>query len=168
MQAKNHTTHRKSLAEHTTAYINLYMYIRSISWTLSAVLLGLSSVAHSQLTNPQFARDPKQTVDQDYTKKIHQYTTDPQLYLATCRLPACITKHTHTGKGARGRCWGAERFALCRGCLQIFSSPRLHHATRASCQYWPYRRGPRDDRRGPSLMRVFSQARRRTMSGLLN
>jgi len=33
--------------------------------------------AHSQVLDSTFARDPRQPVDQDYTEKIHKYTTDP-------------------------------------------------------------------------------------------
>src|SRR3569833_4587125 len=37
----------------------------------------LSAAAHSQSLNNNFARDPQQPVDQDYTDHIHKYTTDP-------------------------------------------------------------------------------------------
>lgn len=33
--------------------------------------------APAQTVNSDYARDPKQAIDQDYTKKIHEYTTDP-------------------------------------------------------------------------------------------
>ena len=59
------------------AYINLSMHIRSISCTLSALLLGLNVIALAQMTAPSFERDPRQAIDQDYTQKISQYTTDP-------------------------------------------------------------------------------------------
>jgi hypothetical protein len=37
----------------------------------------LSAAAYSQSLNANFARDPQQPVDQDYTDHIHKYTTDP-------------------------------------------------------------------------------------------
>jgi hypothetical protein len=41
------------------------------------LLAGLHGVAQTAL-DPSYARDPKQPIDEAYTKKIKQYTTDPQ------------------------------------------------------------------------------------------
>ncbi len=41
------------------------------------LFVGFHAVAQTALDS-NFARDPKQPIDQDYTKKIRQYTTDPQ------------------------------------------------------------------------------------------
>ncbi len=68
---------RNFLEDGATTYIKLSMYIRSISWLLSALLLGLNSAAISQTPISPFDRDPKQQIDEEYTKKIQRYTTDP-------------------------------------------------------------------------------------------
>lgn len=57
----------------------------------SAVL----QVSAQSALDATFARDPKQAVDQDYTKKIQQYTTDPQYTSALVNyLPASKTVPT--------------------------------------------------------------------------
>ena len=43
----------------------------------SLILLCATSTLHSQALNANFARDPQQPVDQQYTDQIHKYTTDP-------------------------------------------------------------------------------------------
>ncbi len=57
--------------------LDLDMRIWKVACTLTACLLSLSGMALSQTTDSQFARDPKQAIDQEYTAKIQQYTTDP-------------------------------------------------------------------------------------------
>ncbi len=41
------------------------------------ILFCATSTLHSQALNANFARDPQQPVDQQYTDQIHKYTTDP-------------------------------------------------------------------------------------------
>jgi hypothetical protein len=41
------------------------------------MLSFVSACAFAQTVNSEYARDPHQSVDQQYTKKIHDYTTDP-------------------------------------------------------------------------------------------
>ena len=50
-----------------------------LSVTASAVLVVSSActLASAQTVNGDYVRDPHQAVDQEYTKKIHDYTTDP-------------------------------------------------------------------------------------------
>ncbi len=48
-----------------------------VSASLAAAVLSLCLSASAQVTNTEYARDPKQPVDQQYTKKILEYTTDP-------------------------------------------------------------------------------------------
>ncbi len=43
----------------------------------SAYLLCATCALHSQALNANFARDPQQPIDQQYTDQIHKYTTDP-------------------------------------------------------------------------------------------
>ena len=40
-------------------------------------MLATATSLHSQALNTNFARDPQQPVDQEYTDHIHKYTTDP-------------------------------------------------------------------------------------------
>ena len=52
------------------------------STRLAVVLCSLSFFSaaaslHTQSLNTNFARDPQQPIDQDYTDHIHKYTTDP-------------------------------------------------------------------------------------------
>jgi hypothetical protein len=64
---------------------------------LSATLLLLAAVnAGGQIVlNDTFARDPKQAVDQAYTAKIHQYTTEPRFLSPLVEsLPASATVPT--------------------------------------------------------------------------
>src|SRR5580693_9959465 len=53
------------------------------SITVSTVLLLAGALAHSQDTHSQdlnanYARDPGQAIDKDYTDRIHKYTTAPE------------------------------------------------------------------------------------------
>ena len=68
-----------------------------LSATASVVVLVLSAgvSASAQGVSGDYARDPKQAVDQDYTKKIHEYTTDPSfLSPLVDSLPASKTVPT--------------------------------------------------------------------------
>jgi hypothetical protein len=54
------------------------MQNRKLACTCTALFLSFSMATSAQTAlNGNFARDPKQAVDQEYTKKIQQYTTDP-------------------------------------------------------------------------------------------
>ena len=53
------------------------MRIQVVSASVALLVGALGSVC-GQTTNDIFARDAKQAVDAAYTKKIAQYTTDPQ------------------------------------------------------------------------------------------
>ena len=56
---------------------------------LAFVLAAAAPAAHAQLLNGNFDRDPKQPVDESYSKKIVQYTTDPRFGSALVNtLPA--------------------------------------------------------------------------------
>lgn len=39
--------------------------------------LVLATTVYAQVLDSTYARDPRQAVDQEYTEKIHKYTTDP-------------------------------------------------------------------------------------------
>src|SRR5215468_5216065 len=55
-----------------------YGYMRSLLVVVSAVLLlGLAGSVSLGDSSP--GRDPKQPIDQEYTNKIHEYTTAPNL-----------------------------------------------------------------------------------------
>jgi hypothetical protein len=43
----------------------------------SVSIFSAAALIHSQSLNTNFARDPQQPIDQDYTEHIHKYTTDP-------------------------------------------------------------------------------------------
>ncbi len=63
---------------------------------VTASALGLLSVAasHAQLSS-NFARDPKQPIDQSYTDRIHKYTTEPRFLSPLVEyLPASTTVPT--------------------------------------------------------------------------
>jgi hypothetical protein len=70
------------------------------SFLCATSLLGVLSLCCSidssgQTVNGEYARDPHQAVDQDYTKKIHDYTTDPSfLSPLVDSLPASKTVPT--------------------------------------------------------------------------
>ncbi len=54
--------------------------MRRIHWAFVFSLIiccGAGRAVRSQAFNANFARDPQQAVDQQYTEKIHKYTTDP-------------------------------------------------------------------------------------------
>ncbi len=48
-----------------------------VSAFLASAVLSLCVSASAQVENTDYARDPNQPVDQQYTKKILEYTTDP-------------------------------------------------------------------------------------------
>ena len=49
-----------------------------LALVLSSVWIFTSAASlHPQALNTNFARDPQQPVDQEYTDHIHKYTTDP-------------------------------------------------------------------------------------------
>jgi hypothetical protein len=59
------------------------------------VLSFVSACAFAQTVNSDYARDPHQAVDQQYTKKIHDYTTDPSFISPLVDyLPASTTVPT--------------------------------------------------------------------------
>src|SRR6266568_4318323 len=64
----------------------------------SAILLCCASTSlHPQVTYADFARDPKQPIDQQYTDQIHKYTTDPSFTSPLVDyLPASQTVPTPT------------------------------------------------------------------------
>jgi hypothetical protein len=60
-----------------------------------AAVLCLSASAFAQITTTEYARDPNQPVDQQYTKKILEYTTDPSFISPLVNyLPASTTVPT--------------------------------------------------------------------------
>jgi hypothetical protein len=48
-----------------------------VSASFAAFVLSVSVCVSAQVVSGDYARDPHQAVDQEYTKKIHDYTTDP-------------------------------------------------------------------------------------------
>ena len=63
--------------------------------SIAVFVLSVSVSASAQTTNGDYARDPHQAVDQQYTKKIHDYTTDPSfLSPLVDYLPASATVPT--------------------------------------------------------------------------
>jgi hypothetical protein len=59
------------------------------------LLLFVSVCANAQTVNGEYARDPHQAVDQQYTRKIHDYTTDPSFLSPLIDyLPASTTVPT--------------------------------------------------------------------------
>jgi hypothetical protein len=70
------------------------------TFLFKASLLGVvfacwSLVASAQTVNGDYSRDPHQAVDQEYTKKIHDYTTDPSFLSPLVEsLPASTTVPT--------------------------------------------------------------------------
>ncbi len=66
-----------------------------VSASLAAAVLSLCVSASAQVTNTEYARDPNQPVDQQYTKKILEYTTDPSFLSPLVNyLPASSTVPT--------------------------------------------------------------------------
>ena len=62
---------------------------------MAAAVLCLSASASAQITTTEYARDPNQPVDQQYTKKILEYTTDPSFISPLVNyLPASTTVPT--------------------------------------------------------------------------
>jgi hypothetical protein len=63
--------------------------------SIAVLVLSVSVSASAQTVNGDYARDPHQAVDQQYTKKIHDYTTDPSfLSPLVDYLPASATVPT--------------------------------------------------------------------------
>lgn len=48
-----------------------------VTASIAVLVLSARVCASAQIMNGDYARDPHQAVDQEYTKKIHDYTTDP-------------------------------------------------------------------------------------------
>jgi hypothetical protein len=62
---------------------------------MAALVLSVSACSFSQVMNSDYARDPHQAVDQQYTKKILEYTTDPSFLSPLVNyLPASTTVPT--------------------------------------------------------------------------
>jgi hypothetical protein len=51
--------------------------IRPAFFVCSFLIFSAALTVHSQSLNANFARDPQQPIDQEYTDHIHKYTTDP-------------------------------------------------------------------------------------------
>jgi hypothetical protein len=67
----------------------------SAAAAMAVLVLSASVCISAQTVNGDYARDPHQAVDQQYTKKIHDYTTDPSfLSPLVDYLPASTTVPT--------------------------------------------------------------------------
>jgi hypothetical protein len=66
-----------------------------LSASAALVLLSVGVSAQAPAVSDDYSRDPHQAVDQDYTKKIHDYTTDPSFLSPLVEsLPASKTVPT--------------------------------------------------------------------------
>jgi hypothetical protein len=69
--------------------------LSSVTASIAALVLFVSVCATAQTVNGDYARDPHQAVDQEYTKKILDYTTDPSFLSQLINyLPASTTVPT--------------------------------------------------------------------------
>ena len=69
--------------------------LSSVTASIAALVLFVSVCATAQTVNGDYARDPHQAVDQEYTKKILDYTTDPSFLSPLINyLPASTTVPT--------------------------------------------------------------------------
>lgn len=63
--------------------------------SIAVLVLSLGVCVSAQTANGDYARDPHQAVDHEYTKKIHDYTTDPSFLSPLIDyLPASTTVPT--------------------------------------------------------------------------
>jgi hypothetical protein len=70
-------------------------FSNSASASVAALVLSVSACSFAQVMNSDYARDPHQAVDQQYTKKILEYTTDPSFLSPLVNyLPASTTVPT--------------------------------------------------------------------------
>ncbi len=142
--------------------------MRRLSFSLLSVAFVLCctpSALRAQDLNANYARDPKQPIDQHYTDQILKYTTDKSLHLAAGGLPACLEDRAHAGEGA-GRCLRrAGHAALRRGRLQVLPHAGGGEPAREGVHHRPHGRRPRDDRRGHRRSRAAGQRARRTTRG---
>ena len=69
--------------------------MRRVVYLISVLILGLSAASATAASDSPYARDPQQSLDAGYAKKIAEYTTDPQFNSPlTDYLPASATVPT--------------------------------------------------------------------------
>ena len=121
---------------------------------------GATSVGVLAQTN-KYARDPKQPVDEEYTKKIKEYTTEP-FFLSPLvdYLPASKTVPDAEGRARRCRRRARQAAVLARKCTSTCGCSRRPARPGQGLLDRQVRRGPRDDRRGDRLRAGHGEARR--------
>ena len=87
---------------HSRPGTRVMMKRASIYRALVLVLLTCATSAGVVAQTNKYARDPKQLVDEEYTKKIKEYTTEPFFLVAAGRLPAGVEDGAHA-EGRAGR-----------------------------------------------------------------
>ena len=117
-------------------------------------------LTESDLATAKPGRDPNQPIDEEYTKKIKEYTTET-FFLSPLvdYLPASKTRADAEGRAGRHRrC--ARQAALFEGGLRLHAAAGEIHAAREGVLDRDDRGGARDDRRRGRLRGADGEARR--------
>ena len=97
----------------------------AVSLRVSSLLGAAGQAAASPMSPPQpFVRDPKNPIDEEYTKKIKEYTTEP-FFLSPLvdYLPASKTRADAEGRARRHR-RRARQAAVLEGGLRVHAAAR--------------------------------------------
>ena len=138
--------------------LTLKMYILRL--LLPALLAAplFCQPAASILLRP--GRSASQPVDEEYTKKIREYTTETVLQFAAHRLSAGLEDRAHAQGRARRRRRRARHPALFDGSLSLHADAGKGQPAREGLHHRQDRRRPRDDR-GRGRVRETDRAARR-------
>ena len=86
---------------------------------VSSILLFPHAPLFSQQLNSNFARDPGQPIDQQYTDQIQKVHDGSVIPLSAGGLSSRLEDRAHTGQGSRRRFWRARHAALRRRRVQV-------------------------------------------------
>ena len=134
---------------------------RTASLVLAGALIAVTgSTGTMQSPANPYARDAKQAVDEAYTKKLKEYTTETVLHLAARRLPAGVEDRADAAGGARRHRRRARQAALLARGLPVHADGREGEPAGEGLLDRQDRRRPRDDRGGGLVGGESREARR--------
>ena len=127
------------------------MNLRRISISLGASLLFITAAALTAHAQAKYTRDPNQPTDEEYTRKIAEYTTEKFFNSPlTDYLPT--SPNVPTPESGPWRCrWCAGKIAVLRRDLSLHAHARESEPAGEGVFDRHDRRRPRDDRRGDRL-----------------
>ena len=129
-------------------------------WLAGVLVAVAAAPGYAQSPSNPYVRDPNQPIDEEYTKKIKEYTTETVLPLAAGRLPAGVEDRADAEGRARRHRRRAGEAAVLEGGLRLHAAAREVDAAREGVLDRHDRGRARDDRGRGRLRGADGEARR--------